>query len=166
MFISVNWIKEFLNKDMPNISSRELMSKLTLATCEVEEMIETGKILEEVTVVEISSIKKHPDSDRLNLVTFKLDESGEKTKEVVCGAPNVKVGLKVPYAKIGTTFSSGLTLTPKKIRGIVSEGMLCSSQELDLPDTDYDGLLELPKDAPTGSTLAKFFNITTDLLFE
>src|SRR4051812_40475959 len=102
------------------------MEKVTLRVAEVEGIEVKGQLWEEVKIVKIQSIRKHPEADQLNLVTFQLQENSEQTKEVVCGAPNVRVGLKVPYACLGTKFPDGLVLTAKKIRGIVSEGMLCS----------------------------------------
>ena len=128
MLISLNWIKDFV--EIPDMPPKELASRFTLATAEVEDVIVKGENLKAVTVVEIKSLKPHPDSDKLNLVTF--DVGNGTTKEVVCGAPNVRPGLKVPYAPIGTTLPNGMTLEPKKIRGILSDGMLCSETELGL----------------------------------
>ena len=91
MLISLNWIKDFV--DIPEMSPKELGSKFTLATAEVEDVIVKGASLKPILVVEVKSKKPHPDSDKLNLVTF--DYGKGQLKEVVCGAPNVEVGIKV-----------------------------------------------------------------------
>ena len=160
MNISVNWIKEFTA--IPDLSPMELMTRFTMATCEVEAVITTGEIFSKVRVAEIKSIRKHPDADTLNLVTV---DTGTEKKEVVCGAPNVKTGMKVPYAPLGTTFPAGFTLEPKKIRGIVSEGMLCAPDELGISD-DHSGLMELPQNAPVGKTLAETLGLQHDTILE
>lgn len=161
MKISIDWIKDFVN--LPDISDKELSEKFTLATCEVEGLEKTGELLNTITIVEVVGKNPHPDSDHLNLVTFKVNE--EETKQVVCGAPNVEVGIKVPFAPIGTSFPGGFTLVPKKIRGVMSEGMLCSETELDL-GTDDSGLMILPTDAPVGVKMGEFLNIKQNLLLD
>jgi phenylalanyl-tRNA synthetase beta chain len=161
MLISLNWIKDFV--DIPNMPPKELASKFTLATAEVEDVIIKGESLRAVKVVEIKSLKPHPDSDKLNLVTFDLGDG--TTKEVVCGAPNVRPGLKVPYAAIGTTLPNGMTLEPKKIRGILSDGMLCSETELGLGE-GKSGLMELPADAKTGISIVDHLKMDSDTILD
>ncbi|OQY38015.1 MAG: hypothetical protein B6229_06975 [Spirochaetaceae bacterium 4572_7] len=148
MKISIDWIKEFVN--MPDISDKELGEKFTLATCEVEGFEKTGEVLGKVSIAEITKKEAHPDSDHLNIVTFKLGENEER--QVVCGAPNVELGIKVPFAPVGTTLPGDFTLVPKKIRGIMSEGMLCGEDEIGLGD-DGSGLMVFPADAPVGSSV-------------
>ena len=99
----------------------------------------------------------------MNLVKFKLSET--ETFQVVCGAGNVKVGLKVPYAKIGVTLPGGWLLEPKKIRGVLSEGMLCSSDELGLEKTN-DGLMELPEEVSIGTKMSAVLKINPDLIID
>ncbi len=161
MKISIDWIKDFVN--IPDISDKELSEKFTLATCEVEGVEKTGELLNSVSIVEVVGKEKHPDSDHLNLVTFKVNEND--TKQVVCGAPNVEIGIKVPFAPIGTTFPDGFTLEPKKIRGVVSEGMLCSETELGI-GSDDSGLKILPADAPLGKTLGEYLNIKQNIILD
>lgn len=110
MNISINWIKDYVDLS-DDITPQELGVKFTLATCEVEEVKTTGTHLKEVKVVQITGIKPHPDADKLRLVTF---ETGSGEKRVVCGAPNVETGKKVPFAAVGVTLPGGFTLTPKK----------------------------------------------------
>ena len=161
MLISLNWIKDFV--EIPTMSPKELGSLFTLATAEVEDVIVKGEALKPILCVEIKSLKPHPDSDKLNLVTF--DYGQGKLKEVVCGAPNVRPGLKVPYAPIGTTLPNGMTLEPKKIRGILSDGMLCSETELGLGE-GKSGLMELKDDAIPGTPLPEYLNIETDVILD
>ena len=150
MYISVDWIKDFV--DLPEgLSDRELSERITLGVCEVEGSERTGAMLGKVSVAEVIAVTPHPDADKLRLATVNLGGGEEVT--VVCGAANCREGIKVPYAALGTSFPGGFTLEPKKIRGVVSEGMLCSEQELGLSD-NHDGLMELSADAPVGVRLA------------
>jgi len=160
MIVSIDWIKDFVN--IPDISSDELATKFTLATCEVEEVLLTGELLNNVSVAQITEVNDHPDSDHLHLVKF---ETGKGIREVVCGAPNVKPGLKVPYAPIGTSFPGGFTLVPKKIRGVMSEGMLCSETELSI-GSDDSGLAELPENAVVGQTMLEYLGKKRDVLLD
>ncbi|MBB6482080.1 phenylalanine--tRNA ligase subunit beta [Spirochaeta isovalerica] len=160
MIISIDWIKDFVN--IPDMSPDELAVKFTLATCEVEEVLMTGELLNNVTVAEITEVNPHPDSEHLHLVKF---ETGKGIREVVCGAPNVAPGKKVPFAPIGTTFPGGFTLTPKKIRGVMSEGMLCSETELSI-GSDDSGLAELPEDAVIGETMLDHLGRRRDILLD
>lgn len=161
MLISIDWIKDFVK--LPDLSPKEIGSKFTLATAEVEDVVSVGGVLEDVKVVEIVSFEKHPEADKLNLVTFKINET--ETRKVVCGASNVRVGLKIPYAKIGLTLPNGMTLEPKKIRGILSEGMLCSQEELGLPVT-IDGIFELPSVTKIGTSMLEFLNLKKDVVLD
>lgn len=161
MLISLNWIKDFV--DIPEMSPKELGSKFTLATAEVEDVIVKGASLKPILVVEVKSKKPHPDSDKLNLVTF--DYGKGQLKEVVCGAPNVEVGIKVPYAPIGTTLPNGMTLEPKKIRGILSDGMLCSETELGLGEGKA-GLMVLSADAIPGTPLPDYLKLESDVILD
>ena len=160
MIVSIDWIKDFVN--IPDISPDELATRFTLATCEVEEVLLTGELLKNVSVARITEVTAHPDSDHLHLVKF---ETGKGIREVVCGAPNVKPGLKVPYAPIGTTFPGGFTLVPKKIRGVMSEGMLCSETELSI-GSDDTGLAELPESAVVGQTMLEYLGKKRDVLLD
>lgn len=161
MHISLNWIKDFVQ--LPDLPPKELASRFTLATAEVEDVIVSGEALKPILCVEIKSLKPHPDSDKLNLVTF--DYGKGQLKEVVCGAPNVRPGLKVPYAPIGTTLPNGMTLEPKKIRGILSDGMLCSETELGLGE-GKSGLMELRNDVVPGTPITSYLNLKSDVVLD
>ncbi|MGM0443966.1 MAG: phenylalanine--tRNA ligase subunit beta [Fibrobacterota bacterium] len=160
MKISIDWIKDFT--DTAFRDAAQLATDFTMTTCEVEEVLQPGKFLEGVYVSEITEVSQHPDADKLSLVTV---ETGTGTQTVVCGAPNVRPGLKVPYAPVGTTFPNGLTLVPKKIRGVESSGMLCAQDELEL-GTDHSGLMELDSTLTVGETIAQALNIETDTIFD
>lgn len=160
MKISLDWIKDFV--ELPELSPEEMGVRFTLSTCEVEEVEETNAHMEQVKVVEITKVEAHPEADKLRLVSF---ETGSGERKVVCGAPNVAVGMKVPFAPVGTTLPGGFTLEPKKIRGIMSEGMLCAEDELGLGD-GHEGLLELPSDAAVGTPMAKLMNLKSDVLLD
>jgi len=161
MLISIDWIKEFV--DLPELSAQEMASKFTLATAEVEEVLLQGDHFEKMRVAEITSIERHPDANKLNLVTFKLSE--KETKRVVCGAENVQIGLKVPYAPLGITLPNGIKLEAKKIRGILSEGMLCSEEELGYAQ-ESSGLMELADNAVVGMNLLEHFSESKDILLD
>jgi len=160
MHISLDWIQDFVK--LPELSPKELGLKFTLTTAEVEDVIQRGAELSKVICVEIKSLKPHPESDKLNLVTFDLGEG--KLKEVVCGAPNVAVGLKVPYAPTGVTLPNGMTLEPKKIRGILSDGMLCSEVELGLGE-GKSGLMVLENVSP-GTPLTTYLGKKVETLLD
>jgi phenylalanyl-tRNA synthetase beta chain len=162
MLISIDWIKDFV--ELPSeLSPKEIGVKFTLGTAEVEDVLTVGEHLEIIKVAEILEIEKHPEADKLNLVTFNF--GGKENKRVVCGASNVRVGLKTAYAPLGITLPNGLTLEPKKIRGVLSEGMLCSEEELGFADSS-EGILDLPADSPIGQTMLEFYNEKKDILLD
>jgi phenylalanyl-tRNA synthetase beta chain len=162
MLISIDWIKDFV--DIPSdLSGMELGQRFTMASAEVEKIEESGKFLKELLVARIESIEPHPDADKLNLVTFNF--GANKSRRVVCGASNVAVGMKVPYAPLGVTLPAGFTLEPKKIRGVLSEGMLCSREELGIVG-DSSGLMELPTDAVIGETMHAHLGETDDVILD
>ncbi len=160
MHISIDWIKDFV--ELPDMDPKDLAVRFTMATCEVEDVLTTGELLNRVKIVEITEIEDHPDSDHLHLVKF---TDGKEVKQVVCGAPNVAVGKKVPFAPLGTTFAGGFTLVPKKIRGIMSEGMLCSETELEIGDDD-SGLKIFEDSAPLGVSVGEYIGQKSDILLD
>ncbi len=161
MLISIDWIKDFVV--LPKLIPKELGEKLTLSTAEVEDVILVGEHFSKIKVAQITEVNKHPSADKLNLVKFDLGSGA--ICEVVCGAPNVKKGMKVPFAPLNTKFPSGLVLEPKKIRGIMSEGMLCSEQELGYCE-ESSGLMELKDDAPLGLSLKDYLKENEDILID
>lgn len=161
MIISLSWIRDFI--DLPaNLDAHDFANSLTLATAEVEEVKTTNDHFKKIKVVKVESLTKHPQAEKLNLVKF---TDGKSQFEVVCGAPNVKPGILVPFAAIGTTLPGGFTLEAKSIRGIMSQGMLCSAKELGLGD-DQAGLMLLKPDTQLGITLDEALQISSDELIE
>jgi phenylalanyl-tRNA synthetase beta chain len=130
--------------------ARELASRLTMTGLEVESITPAGPPLEGVIVGEVLSVTRHPNADTLTLCQV---TTGEATLQVVCGAPNVRAGMKAPLAMVGATLPGGVEIRKARLRGEESSGMLCSAQELGLSD-DASGLLELPADLRTGQPLA------------
>ena len=147
MNIPESWLRAFCN---PRLSGRELAHKLTMAGVEVESYEPVGPRFTGVVVGEVLSIERHPSADKLTVCKVK---AGEETVQVVCGAPNVRVGMKAPLAKIGT----------KEIRGVESHGMLASARELGLSD-DHSGLLELPADARPGADVRAVLGLDDHVL--
>ncbi len=161
MHISLDWVNDFVK--LPQVDADDLANAFTMTTAEVEGVETTFKHLKQIKVAQIKSLVKHPEADKLNLVTFDFGDS--ETKEVVCGAPNVAVGLKVPYAPLGVTLPNGLTLEPKKIRGYLSEGMLCSETELGTGE-GTSGLMELPENAEIGMSMIDFLDLKADTILD
>jgi phenylalanyl-tRNA synthetase beta chain len=138
-----SWLRSFCN---PKLSGQQLADKLTMAGIEVEAYQPLGAKLEgEVVVAQVLSVDRHPNADKLTVCSV---QAGTQTVQVVCGAPNVRAGMKAVLAKIGT----------KAVRGVESHGMLASAKELGLSD-DHSGLLELPADARPGADARKLLGI-------
>ncbi|MGY0611934.1 phenylalanine--tRNA ligase subunit beta [Luteimonas sp. A501] len=147
MKFSENWLRQHV----PTTATREeLAATLTAIGLEVEEVTPLGEALDGVVVARIVSAGKHPEADRLQVC--QVDAGAAGMLQIVCGAPNARVGLVAPLATIGTTVGE-LTIKAAKLRGVESNGMLCSAKELGI-DADASGLLELADDAPVGTPLA------------
>ncbi len=155
MKFTFNWLKEHLQGDY---SVDDVVLKLTSLGLEVEEVIDTSKVLKDFTVAHILSTQKHPDADRLKVCSVQI-ENGKDPIQVVCGAPNAREGLKVIFARPGVVIpSTGTTLKLGVIRGVESQGMLCSGAEL-LLDTESNGIMELPQDTPVGAKITDVLGI-------
>lgn len=152
MKISLNWLKEWVEVSM---DAQALADRLTHAGLEVDSVQSLGEGLQGIVVAEIIEANPHPDADRLRVCKVAGD-TAERT--IVCGAPNARAGLKAPLATIGTVMPGGLKIKPAKLRGVASEGMLCSASELGLAD-EASGLMELAEDAPVGQTLIKYLDL-------
>lgn len=162
MLISLDWIRDFCALDK-TLTPKELGLRLTMGTAEVEGVEHINEFWKNIKTVEVTDIEPHPEADKLNLVRFKLND--QESFRVVCGAANVKVGMKTVFAPIGTTLPIGFTLEPKKIRGILSEGMLCSEEELGLAD-ESKGIMELSSETPVGVDLSTLWEKKQDVLFD
>jgi len=143
---SVNWLSALLGRELDPIDVSRRLATLGAPIDEIENLF-AG--LGDVVIGLVESAERHPNADRLTLCQV---NDGNAVVEVVCGAPNVVAGKKYPYAAVGTILPGGFELTARKIRGIASNGMLCSARELELGD-DHEGILELNTDAKPGTPL-------------
>jgi len=159
MKILYSWLKDFIDLDL---TPAELVKKLTDLGIEVASVETTGADFEGVYVAQIVQIEDHPNSDHLHLVT--LDLGGGKTQRVVCGAPNVAVGQKVPLARVGARLGKNV-LKPAVIRGVESEGMICSSDELGLTQTRARGIMVLDEKLELGTDVSALYG-KPDSLFD
>jgi phenylalanyl-tRNA synthetase beta chain len=153
MKFSENWLRELVAIDADRAA---LVHALTMSGLEVEEVTPLGDGLEGVVVAEIVEATKHPEADRLQVC--KVDAGQGEPLQIVCGAPNARVGIRVPLATVGATLPGGIQIKAAKLRGVESYGMLCSAKELGI-DADASGLLELPSDAPVGKPLAEYMGL-------
>ena len=163
MKFSESWLRTFVN---PALSSEALCHALTMAGLEVEESRPAAPLFSGVVTGEIKSFEKHPNADRLNVCM--VDTGGAALLNIVCGAPNVALGMKVPCAMIGAALPPGadgkmFEIKRAKMRGVESEGMLCSARELGLSD-DHAGLLPLPPAAPLGSDVRKVLDLDDQII--
>jgi phenylalanyl-tRNA synthetase beta chain len=153
MKFSENWLRELVEI---KADRAELTHALTMAGLEVEELTVLGEGLAGVVVAEIVAAEKHPEADRLQVC--KVNAGQGELLQIVCGAPNARVGIKVPLATVGASLTGGMSIKAAKLRGVESFGMLCSAKELGV-DADASGLLELPLDAPVGQSLADYLGL-------
>ena len=166
MKISLSWLQQYLKVDLSTDEISELLTDIGL---EVEgihkyETIKGG--LNGIVIGKILTVDKHPDADRLNLTT--VDVGAEDPLQIVCGAPNVAIGLNVPVATVGTRLYDGdesFKIKRSKIRGQISNGMICGPDEIGL-GAKTDGIMELAEDAKVGMAGADYFNINEDIVFE
>lgn len=153
MKFSENWLRELVEIKADRAA---LAHALTMAGLEVEELTVLGEGLAGVVVAEIVAAEKHPEADRLQVC--KVDAGQGELLQIVCGAPNARIGIKVPLATVGASLPGGIAIKAAKLRGVESFGMLCSAKELGI-DADASGLLELPLDAPVGRSLADYLGL-------
>ena len=153
MNASYEWLKAFVPFEQ---SPTELRDLLTMRTATVEELIQLRSDLNEILIGRVLTAVPHPNSDHLTLTT--VDAGTGEPISVVCGAPNVEAGAVYPYAPVGSTLPGGLKLEKKKIRGEISNGMLCSARELGL-GSDHEGILQLETDAMPGSKFMDVMNV-------
>ena len=154
-----SWLKTQANT---NQTPEQLAHLLTMAGLEVEEMNPAAPAFTGVVVAEVKAVEKHPDADRLNVT--QVDAGTGELIQIVCGAPNVRVGIKIPCALPNAVLPENFKIKPTKMRGVVSNGMLCSAKELGLPENGVDGLLVLPENAPVGQNIREFLDLD-DTLF-
>jgi phenylalanyl-tRNA synthetase beta chain len=166
MKISYNWIKDYLKIDLEASKVAEILTSIGLEIEGIEEWESVKGGLKGVVIGEVLTCKKHPDADKLSVTTVNV--GAEQPLHIVCGAPNVAAGQKVPVATIGTIVFKGdesLEIKKSKIRGELSEGMICAEDELGLGNS-HEGIMVLQSDAKPGSVAASYFKIVKDTIFE
>ena len=159
MKLSRLWLREWVNY---SLTEQELADQLTMAGLEIEAINPVAGQFNHVVIAQVLSTKPHPDADKLTLC--EVDAKLDKPLHIVCGAANVRPGLKTALALIGAQLPDGLTIKASKLRGQPSEGMLCSPVELGLAEQS-DGIIELPDDAPIGTDLREYLMLD-DSVFE
>ncbi len=160
MFLSMNWISDFV--DLSGLDKLELIHQFSLSTAEVEnEIFFKGSDLSGIVVAEIKSVENHPESKKLHLL--KVDAGDGELTDVVCGAPNVRVGMKTAFAKVGAQIGD-ITIAPRKLAGFTSNGMCCGEAEIGISD-DNSGIMEITDDIPNGTDLKSVYEID-DIVFE
>lgn len=160
MLLSCNKLKSYI-KNSNDIDWENIWKTFTIRTAEVESVKKVGNNLDNVVIAKIVKCEKHPDSDHMHILQVECDE--ENPVQVVCGAPNVRVGLKTAYIKVGGHIE-GVEIKSRPLRGIISNGMCCSGKELGISD-NHDGILELPSDAPVGMNIKEYLPIE-DIIVE
>ncbi len=166
MKISYNWIKDYLKLDLEPAKVAEILTAIGLEIEGMEEWVSIKGGLDGVVIGEVLTCKKHPDADKLSVTT--VDIGGPQPLQIVCGAPNVAAGQKVPVATVGTNVFKGdesLEIKKSKIRGELSEGMICAEDELGL-GSSHEGIMVLRSDAKPGTPASDYFKIVKDHVFE
>ena len=156
MIISESWLREWVDSEF---STEELVARLTMAGLEVDGTATVAREFTGIVVAEVKAVDQHPDADKLKVCTV---FDGENDYQVVCGAPNVSAGMKAPFASVGAVIHSDgekpFKIKKAKLRGMESNGMLCSAEELGLEESS-DGLLALPADAPVGEDVRTYLSL-------
>ncbi len=158
MKFSEKWVREWVD---PPVSSEELSDQLTLLGLEVDDVAAAGGEFEGVVVARIAQCEQHPDADRLRVC--QVDDGTGTLHNVVCGAPNAREGISIPFARVGAKLPGNFKIKKSKLRGVESHGMLCSASELQLSE-ESDGIHELPSDAPLGATLQEYLGLDDQVI--
>lgn len=160
MFLSMNWIQDFV--DLSGLDKLELIHKFSLSTAEVEnEIFHKGSNISGIVVAEIKSVENHPDSKKLHLL--KVDAGKGELTDVVCGAPNVRVGMKTAFAQVGAKIGD-ITIAPRPLAGFTSYGMCCSEAEIGISD-DNSGIMDITDDVANGTDIKDVYEVD-DIVFE
>ena len=160
MFLSMNWIQDFV--DLSGLDKLELIHKFSLSTAEVEnEIFHKGSDISGIVVAEIKSVENHPDSKKLHLL--KVDAGNGELTDVVCGAPNVRVGMKTAFAQVGAKIGD-ITISPRPLAGFTSYGMCCSEAEIGISD-DNSGIMDITDNVANGTDIKDIYEVD-DIVFE
>jgi len=152
MKFSEQWLRTWVN---PDVSRDELVARLSMTGLEVDSVTPAAGEFSGVVVGEILSAEQHPDADKLRVCRV---SNGSEEFQVVCGAPNARAGIKIPFAMVGAVLGEDFKIKKAKLRGVESFGMLCSAAELQISE-DHDGLYELPLDAPVGQSVREYLGL-------
>lgn len=158
MQISEAWLREYVN---PAISTEQLVEQLTMAGLEVDSITPAAAQFSGVVVGEVLAMEQHPDADRLRVCQVAVGEA--EPLQIVCGASNVRVGLRIPAALIGAVLPGDFKIKKSKLRGVESFGMLCSEKELGLA-AEANGLMELAADAPVGIDIREYLSLNDNII--
>lgn len=160
MFLSMNWISDFV--DLSGIDKLDLIHRFSLSTAEVEnEIFFKGSDIDGIVVAEIKEVAEHPESKKLHLL--KVDAGDGKLTDVVCGAPNVRVGMKTAFAKVGAKIGE-IEISPRALAGYTSYGMCCSEKEIGISD-DNSGIMDITDDLANGTAIKDAYEVE-DIIFE
>jgi len=157
MKFSEKWLRQWVDIDA---STEQLVDKITMAGLEVDGVEPVAGDFAGVVVAEIVACEQHPDADKLRVTQV---STGQETFQVVCGAPNARVGIKVPFATVGALLPGNFKIKKARLRGVESFGMLCAEQELGISDAS-DGLMELPGDAPVGQDIRAYLQLDDKII--
>ena len=155
MQFSELWLREWAN---PTLETQELVDQITMAGLEVDAIEAAAGEFSGIVVAQIVSFEKHPEADKLNVCKV---TDGSEEFQIVCGAPNVREGMVIPFAKIGAVLPGDFKIKKAKLRGVESFGMLCAEEEMGIADKS-DGLWDLPADAPLGVCMREYLGLTRD----
>lgn len=164
MKLSENWLRQWVN---PSLTAEQIGEQLTMAGLELDDLTKVAKDFSGVVIGEVLTCEQHPDADKLKVTTVNVGQ--DETLQIVCGAPNVAVGLKVPVALVGAKLppvagdDKPFAIKKGKLRGVESNGMLCGGSEIDVDD-GVDGLLILPNDAPIGMDIREYLGLDNQVL--
>ena len=158
MLLSLKWLREFVPVEA---GAQEVGDRLTMLGLELEDIIHPYDAIKDIVVGHVLTKEAHPDSDHLAVCT--VDAGQEEVLNIVCGAPNVAAGQKVPVALVGTTMPGGMVIKKAKLRGVPSFGMICSERELGLSE-DHNGIMVLPEGFKVGTRLIDALDLDTEIL--
>ena len=160
MFLSMNWLSDYV--DFSGLDKLKLINQFSLSTAEVEnEIFFKGSDIEGIVLAEIKEVAEHPESKKLHLL--KVDMGSGELQDVVCGAPNVRVGMKTAFAPLGARIGE-VTIAPRALAGYTSNGMCCSARELGISE-DHEGIMDITEDYPLGTSIKDIYDID-DIIFE
>ena len=158
MNISTRWLREWVN---PDVSDLELSEKLTMAGLEVDQIAPVAPPFEGLVVGHVVACGKHPNADKLSLC--EVDVGTGENLQIICGAPNVRQDLKVAVATVGSVLPNGLKIKRAKLRGVESNGMLCSESEIGISEA-HDGIIELDSKAKIGDDVRSVLDLDDQII--